>query len=182
MVQVDYSNEESLKHALAGVHVVISTVSVGALDVQLKVAAAGKEAGVQLLVPSDFGGMLSDATKGLYATKVNTHKQLKALGMPYAAFYTGMFVDMAWIPCVASLYLALRWLYAWLITTSKVHQPRCHERESVRWRRREHQDYDHHQTRCRPICYLRLDAPFPRPIEEPHFRHRWRHQGKSLTL
>lgn len=111
MVQVDYSSEESLKHALAGVHVVISTVSVGALDVQLKVVAAGKEAGVQLLVPSDFGGMLSDATKGLYATKVNTHKQLKALGMPYAAFYTGMFVDMAWIPCVASIYLALRWSF-----------------------------------------------------------------------
>lgn len=107
MVQVDYSNEESLKHALAGVHVVISTVSVSALDVQLKVAAAGKEAGVQLLVPSDFGGMLSDATKGLYATKVNTHRQLKALGMPYAAFYTGMFVDMAWIPCVVSIQLCV---------------------------------------------------------------------------
>ena len=103
MVQVDYSNEESLKHALTGVHVVISTVSVSALDVQLKVAAAGKEVGVQLLVPSDFGGMLSDATKGLYATKVDTHRQLKALGMPYAAFYTGTFVDMAWIPCVVSI-------------------------------------------------------------------------------
>ena len=103
MVQVDYSNEESLKHALAGVHVVISTVYIMALDVQVKIAAAAKDAGVKLFVPSEFGGIWSENTEGLYAAKVGTKNQLKALGMPYAAFYTGSFLDMAWIPCVSSI-------------------------------------------------------------------------------
>ena len=106
MVQVDYSDEESLKHALAGVHVVISTVSPTVLDVQVKIAAAAKEAGVQLFVPSEFGGA-SEETEGIFAGKANTQSQLKALGMPYAAFYTGPFVDMAWTPYVSSVYICV---------------------------------------------------------------------------
>ncbi|KAH9986769.1 hypothetical protein BJV77DRAFT_1070785 [Russula vinacea] len=70
VIHVDYSNHTSIKHALAGVHVVISTVAGEALYVQGKVAAAGKEAGVKLF--------------------------LKALGMPYALFYTGAFADYFW--------------------------------------------------------------------------------------
>jgi uncharacterized protein YbjT (DUF2867 family) len=103
VVQVDYSNEESLKHALANVHVVISTISIMALNVQVRIAVAAKAAGVQLFVPSEFGGPSSEKTEGLYAAKVGTKNQLKALGMPYTAFYTGTFADMAWIPCVSSI-------------------------------------------------------------------------------
>ena len=107
MVQVDYSDEESLKHALAGVHVVISTVSPTVLDVQVKIAAAAKEAGVHLFVPSEFGGASEEETEGIFAGKANTQSQLKALGMPYAAFYTGPFVDMAWTPYVSSVYICV---------------------------------------------------------------------------
>ena len=109
MVQVDYSNEESIKNALTGVDVVISTVSVTALDVQVKIAAAAKKAGVQLFVPSEYGGISEEETEGLFGAKANMQSQLKALGMPYAAFYTGPFADFVWVPYVHDMYLL--WLF-----------------------------------------------------------------------
>ena len=58
-IQVDHSNDESIKHALDGVDVVIGTLSITALDVEGKIAAAAKEAGVKfkLFCPSEFGGI-----------------------------------------------------------------------------------------------------------------------------
>jgi uncharacterized protein YbjT (DUF2867 family) len=100
VVQVDYSNEGSIKNALTGVDVVISTISATALDVQVEIAAAAKKAGVQLFVPSEYGGISEEETEGLFAAKANMQSQLKALGMPYAAFYTGPFADFVWLPCV----------------------------------------------------------------------------------
>ncbi|KAF8485206.1 NAD-binding protein [Russula ochroleuca] len=96
VIQVDYSNHASIKQALAGVHVIISTVAGTALDVQGKIAAAGKEAGVELFVPSEFGGVTVGETEGWFGAKGNIHGQLKALGMPYALFYTGAFADYFW--------------------------------------------------------------------------------------
>ena len=101
VIHVDYSNHTSIKHALAGVHVVISTVAGEALDVQGKVAAAGKEAGVKLFVPSEFGGVTEGETEGWFGEKGNIHGQLKALGMPYALFYTGAFADYFWTSYVS---------------------------------------------------------------------------------
>ncbi|KAF8485216.1 NAD-P-binding protein [Russula ochroleuca] len=100
VVQVDYSNEGSIKNALTGVDVVISTISATALDVQVEIAAAAKKAGVQLFVPSEYGGISEEETEGLFAAKANMQSQLKALGMPYAAFYTGPFADFVWLPVV----------------------------------------------------------------------------------
>ncbi|KAH9987380.1 hypothetical protein BJV77DRAFT_1138914 [Russula vinacea] len=74
VVQVDYSNEESIKNALTGVDVVISTVSATAL--------------------------MSRRDRGVFGAKANMQSQLKALGMPYAAFYTGPFSDFVWVPFV----------------------------------------------------------------------------------
>ncbi|KAI0276931.1 hypothetical protein BGY98DRAFT_983307 [Russula aff. rugulosa BPL654] len=65
VIQVDYSNDESIKRALSGVEVVISTISGAALDVQGKIAAAAKEVDVKLFVPSDFGGITEGSTEGL---------------------------------------------------------------------------------------------------------------------
>ena len=101
VIHVDYSNHTSIKQALTGVHVVISTVAGAALDVQEKIAAAAKEAGVELFVPSEFGGVTEGETEGWFGAKGNIQAQLKALGMPYALFYTGPFADYIWTSCVS---------------------------------------------------------------------------------
>lgn len=95
-IQVDYSDNESIKRALTGVDVVISTVPVAALDVQGKIAAAAKEAGVKLFVPSEFGGITKEDSENIRSVKAKVQGQLRALGMPYAAFYTGPFPDYIW--------------------------------------------------------------------------------------
>lgn len=100
-VQVDYSDEESIKHALTGVDVVISTVPVGVLDVQGKIAAAAKEAGVKLFVPSEFGGITKGDSENIRSVKAKVQGQLRALGLPYAAFYTGPFPDYIWTSYVS---------------------------------------------------------------------------------
>ncbi|KAF8489374.1 NAD-P-binding protein [Russula emetica] len=66
VIQVDYNNKTS-----------INTVPIPVLDIQEQIAAAAKEVDVKLFVPSEYGG-------------------LKALGMPYATFYTGPWADFAW--------------------------------------------------------------------------------------
>jgi len=101
IIQVDYSNDESIKHALAGVDVVISTISGTVLDVQAKIAAAAKEVDVKLFVPSEFGGVSEEESKGIRRAKLNVQNQLKALDMPYAAFYTGLFPDYIWVSSVS---------------------------------------------------------------------------------
>jgi len=98
VIWVDYSNVESIRHALTGVDVVINAVSGRALDVQGRIAVAAKEAGVKLFVPSDFGGITEEQTEGFYGRKAKFKGQLKALGIPYANFYTGIFADSIWSP------------------------------------------------------------------------------------
>jgi uncharacterized protein YbjT (DUF2867 family) len=101
VIQVDYSNDASIKHALTGVDVVISTVPTAAFDVQWKIAAAAKEVDVKLFVPSEFGGISEGTSEGIQVEKANVQAQLKALGLPYTAFYTGAFADQIWVPYVS---------------------------------------------------------------------------------
>jgi uncharacterized protein YbjT (DUF2867 family) len=101
VIQVDYSNEASIKHAVTGVDVVISTVPATAFDVQWKIAAAAKEVDVKLFVPSEFGGVSEGASEGIQVEKANVQAQLKALGLPYTAFYTGAFANQIWVPYVS---------------------------------------------------------------------------------
>jgi uncharacterized protein YbjT (DUF2867 family) len=100
VIQVDYSNEGSIQHALTGVDVVISTIPATAVDIQVKIAAAAKNAGVKLFVPSEFGGITDGQTEWVFGEKANVQSQLKALDIPYTAFYTGVFADYAWVSCV----------------------------------------------------------------------------------
>ena len=65
VIQIDYSNDESITHALAGVGVVISTISGKALDVQPIIAAAAKKVNVKLFVPSEFGGVIEGEPEGI---------------------------------------------------------------------------------------------------------------------
>ena len=101
MIRIDYSNEASIKHALTGVDVVISTVPVWAFKVQWKIAVAAKEVGVKLFVPSEFGGISEGKSEGIDAGKANVQVQLKALGLPYTSFYTGAFADQIWVSYVS---------------------------------------------------------------------------------
>ena len=101
VIQVDYSNEASIKHALTGVDVVISTVPTAAIGVQWKVAMAAKEVEVKLFVPSEFGGVSEEASEGIQVEKANVQARLKVLGLPYTAFYTGAFADQIWVPYVS---------------------------------------------------------------------------------
>ena len=96
VIQVDYNNEASIKYALTGVDVVISTVPIPALDVQEKIAGAAKEVDVKLFVPSEYGGVTEGKTDGVVGVKATIQGKLKALGLPYAAFYTGTWADFAW--------------------------------------------------------------------------------------
>jgi uncharacterized protein YbjT (DUF2867 family) len=98
LITVDYSNKESIKKALTGVDVVISTISGTALDVQPRIAEAAKEVGVELFVPSEFGGPTEGETEGYFGAKANIQEQLKAIGIPYTLFYTGPFSDYLWVP------------------------------------------------------------------------------------
>jgi uncharacterized protein YbjT (DUF2867 family) len=97
VIRVDYNNKASIKDALTGVDVVISTVPIAALDVQEKVAAAAKEVDVKLFIPSEYGEISEGSTQGISGAKANVQSQLIALGMPYAIFYTGPFPDYIWV-------------------------------------------------------------------------------------
>jgi len=96
VVAVDYSNKESIKSALAGVDVVICTISLTALDLQLGIAVAAKEAGVKVFVPSEFGNISEGETEGMFGEKSAIQTQLKAVGIPCTIFYTGPFSDLLW--------------------------------------------------------------------------------------
>ena len=98
LIPVDYSDKESVKKALTGVDVVISTLAATALELQPGIAEAAKEAGVKLFVPSEFGGPTEGETAGLFGAKASIQERLKAVGIPYALFYTGPFADFIWIP------------------------------------------------------------------------------------
>ena len=98
LIAVDYSDKESIKKALTGVDVVISTITWMALDVQPGIAEAAKEAGVKLFVPSEFGGPTEGTTGGILGEKANFQEQLRAIGIPYSLFYTGLFSDYVWVP------------------------------------------------------------------------------------
>ena len=101
VIEVDYSDGESIKNALTNVDVVISTIAIAALDVQGKIVAAAKNADVKLFVPSEFGNITEGDTEGLHRTKENIRSQIKALDLPYAAFYTGPWADSIWDPYVS---------------------------------------------------------------------------------
>jgi len=85
----------ALTVALAGVHVVISTISLMAIDVQVPIAQAAKAAGASLFLPSEFGGP-TDNLQGLLGGKGTLHAKLREVGPPLLPVYTGPFADYSW--------------------------------------------------------------------------------------
>ncbi|TFY63676.1 hypothetical protein EVG20_g6216 [Dentipellis fragilis] len=91
---VDYTSQDSLTAALAGVDVVISTFGREAFSAQDAVAVAAKAAGVRLFVPSEFGGRSDEEKVAALALKAGVHARLREIGLPYLLVYTGSFPDM----------------------------------------------------------------------------------------
>uniref|UniRef100_K3WNN0 NmrA-like domain-containing protein n=1 Tax=Globisporangium ultimum (strain ATCC 200006 / CBS 805.95 / DAOM BR144) TaxID=431595 RepID=K3WNN0_GLOUD len=91
IVKVDYSDEKALQEVLAGVQVVVSTVSVHGLAAQVDIAKVAKAAGAQLFVPAEFGFEITDGT-GVMKTIVKD--ALKDMQLPYVLFQPGFFADI----------------------------------------------------------------------------------------
>jgi uncharacterized protein YbjT (DUF2867 family) len=95
---VDYGSTESLKNALTGSDVVITTVGPTALQSQLLLAEQAKAAGVKLFVPSEFGNATDRKDpEGLFLVKQSVHRKLKELDLPYALFFTGPHTDYCFV-------------------------------------------------------------------------------------
>lgn len=97
---VDYGSAESLKNAVTGADVVISTLTIQALQAQNLLAEQAKAAGVKLFVPSEFGDVTTDIenAEGIFLIKQSVHRKCKDLDLPYALFFTGPGSDYVFIP------------------------------------------------------------------------------------
>lgn len=103
---VDYGSAESLKNAITGADVVISTLNSdpAALQAQHQLAEQAKAAGVKLFVPSEFGNATDrENPEGIFAIKQSVHRKLKELNLPYALFFTGPHSDFVFVPYAPSL-------------------------------------------------------------------------------
>lgn len=92
----DYTDVAAVSEALAGIDVVISTLSLAALQLQVPIAQASKAAGVRLFVPSEFGVPKDDAKEGLLAVKAALIEQLRNI-LPFTQFFTGSCPDIMWL-------------------------------------------------------------------------------------
>ncbi|KAG6334307.1 hypothetical protein ID866_4786 [Astraeus odoratus] len=100
IVTVDYANVEGVSAALRenSVEVLISALSYGALQAQTPLAEAAKEAGVKLLVPSEFGMPTEGCKEGALAIKAQFADYANSLGIPIARVYCGLFMEfLPWL-------------------------------------------------------------------------------------
>ncbi|KIJ41707.1 hypothetical protein M422DRAFT_255325 [Sphaerobolus stellatus SS14] len=103
LAAVDYDSQASLINALQGVDVVLSALrDEGLEEVQLNLVRAAKAAGVKLFVPSEYGRSTLGTTEPYLISKANTHALLKALNLPYALFFTGIWPIMILEPAYGS--------------------------------------------------------------------------------
>lgn len=96
----EFDDVPALTTALAGVHVVISTVAATVVDVQVHIAQAAKAAGVHVFIPSEFGGPTAGLKDNVLGVKGALHTKLREVGPPLLLVYTGPFSDMLWIELV----------------------------------------------------------------------------------
>ena len=85
----------ALTTVLAGTHVVISTISLMAIETQVPIAQAAKAAGASLFLPSEFGGP-TENLQGLLGAKSALHAKLRSVGPPLLLVYNGPFADYSW--------------------------------------------------------------------------------------
>jgi uncharacterized protein YbjT (DUF2867 family) len=97
IVTAEYTDVPALTAAFAGTHVVISTISLFAIDSQVPMAEAAKAAGAKLFLPSEFGGP-TDNQLGVFGAKGALHAKLREVGPPELLVYTSSFSDYSWSP------------------------------------------------------------------------------------
>ena len=97
IVSAEYNDVPALTAALAGTHVVISTISLFAIEAQVPIAEAAKAAGAQLFLPSEFGGANANQL-GVFGAKTKLHDKLREVGPPLLLVYTGSFSDYSFGP------------------------------------------------------------------------------------
>ncbi|KAJ5329790.1 hypothetical protein N7541_005574 [Penicillium brevicompactum] len=102
VANVDYESIDSLKHALTGQEVVVSTLNVGVipLAVHLRLIDAAAAVGVKRFVPSEYGCETVNpqtAKLPVFGDKVSVQDHLKKLsqdsGLSYSLLITGPFLD-----------------------------------------------------------------------------------------
>jgi uncharacterized protein YbjT (DUF2867 family) len=103
VIEVNYESEDALVAALrsAGAEVVVSALSQGGFAAQPALARAAKKAGVKLFVPSEYGNPTTGytpQTSPVLSGKAKVQDLLKAIDLPYALFFAGLFMDF--IPLV----------------------------------------------------------------------------------
>jgi uncharacterized protein YbjT (DUF2867 family) len=99
IASAEYTDVPALTTVLAGAHVVISTISLMAIDSQVPIAQAAKAAGASLFLPSEFGGP-TENLQGLLGAKGALHAKLREVGPPLLLVYNGPFADYTWDPYV----------------------------------------------------------------------------------
>jgi uncharacterized protein YbjT (DUF2867 family) len=99
IASAEFTDVPALTAALAGAHVVISTISLFAIDAQVPIAEAAKAAGASLFIPSEFGGP-TDNQPGIFGTKGTLRAKLREVGPPLLVMYAGAFADYSWGPYV----------------------------------------------------------------------------------
>ncbi|KAF7364832.1 NmrA domain-containing protein [Mycena venus] len=101
VVEEEYADCAAIQQILKenAVQVVVSTVSAAEVDVQNALATTAHAAGVELFVPSEFG-VVTDGI-GHNRGETSTIEHLKSIGMPFAIFYAGFFIET--IPAMTGL-------------------------------------------------------------------------------
>ncbi|KAJ7157970.1 hypothetical protein C8R43DRAFT_1095986 [Mycena crocata] len=102
VVKVDYTNTAAVsavfqKHQ---VDVVLSVITTTAAAAQKSLVDAAKLANVKLFAPSEYGMPTDGQTEGPLGDKNKIAEYLKAIGIPSARFYTGIFTEF--IPWLVS--------------------------------------------------------------------------------
>ncbi|KAI0344661.1 NAD-P-binding protein [Trametopsis cervina] len=93
ILPISYDSPSSLDHTLTDIDVLISTVATSGLPHQPALAQAAARAGVKLFVPSEFGMPTDADVPGVLGGKYRLKQELRTLGVPYTAFWTGLFTD-----------------------------------------------------------------------------------------
>jgi uncharacterized protein YbjT (DUF2867 family) len=92
-VQVDYFDASTLRPALSGIQVLLSTLPTTASEIQVPLADAAKSAGVDLFVPAEYGIDTVRHTQGPTAAHGQFREYLKKIGLAGLSIATGAFTD-----------------------------------------------------------------------------------------
>jgi uncharacterized protein YbjT (DUF2867 family) len=88
-------NSANASAGLKGIDVLVCTTGFEGMVFQTTLAKAAVAAGVKLFVPTEFGDTTDDRTESLLAFKASIREEIKTLGLPTVAFFTGLWTE--WI-------------------------------------------------------------------------------------